>query len=613
MKKGIFGILFTLIYVSIISPNLVYGGTWVVDSVSNQYGSRNYKLWVPSSYNSSNATSLVMMLHGCTQTPDDFAAGTQMNALADSNGFLVVYPEQPSNANQSRCWNWFDVANQSRGAGEPAILVAIVDKIKAAYNIDNSRVYAAGLSAGAAMSVILGATYPDVFSAIAVSSGLEYKAATSLNNSFTALSQGGPNPTQQGKLAYQAMGSAPRKVRVIVFHGTSDFTVNTTNGHQVLSQWAQTNDLADDNSDNNSITDTPAATVTGTVTNGYNYTAYTYNAADGLPLMEKWIVQSMGHAWSGGSTAGSFTDPKGPKASNEIWRFFSQQQSTPPPPPPANDITPPVLTVSPAGGTFDAAVTVNLSLNEAGTIYYTTDNSDPTNINNSSRKSITNNGSIILQSNTVFNVYGVDLANNASSVQVYNYAINPAPMTKTVVSTGAQDGYTATLSTTATTGGYAVALDIYVGDNGDMPLRGVVSFDTSSIPDNATILSAELRLFYTQASLGNPWVSNGALIADIANGCLSGNCALTANDFEASVSISNAVMFAAPTSNSTGTTLIGIVNDSALNQINKLGNTQFKLRFQNNSNNNRASDYLLLAGGEYYLSQYRPLLIVKYK
>ncbi len=615
MRKAFCLILFAVAYFFLVSPSLIYAGTWVTDSVSNQAGSRNYKIWVPSSYNSSTAVPLVMMLHGCTQTPDDFAAGTQMNAVADSNNFLVVYPEQPSNANQSKCWNWFEAASQTRGSGEPSLLVAIVQKLATSYNIDNTRVYVVGFSAGAGMSVVLGATYPDVFSAIAVASGLEYKAATSLNNAFSAQSQGGPNPNQQGTAAYQAMGSFARKVRVIVFHGTSDFTVNTTNGNQVISQWAQTNDLADDATDNNNIVDTPATTVNGSVSGGYSYTTSIYNAPNGTSLMEKWLIQSMGHAWSGGSTAGSFTDPKGPKASNEIWRFFSQQQNTPPPPPPppVNDTTAPILTISPAGGTFDATVTVNLSLNESGTIYYTTDSSDPTNTSNTNRKSITNNGSIILQSNTTLSVYGLDLSNNASSIQVYNYTINPAPMAKTVVSTGGQDGYVATLSPTATTGGYSVAIDIYVGDNADMPLRGVVSFDTSSIPDNATILSAELRLFYTQASLGNPWTSNGALVADISNGCLGGNCSLTASDFEASVSASNAVMFAAPIDNKAGTSLVGTVNATAFDQVNKLGVTQFKLRFQNNSNNNRASDYLLLAGGEYYLTGYRPVLIVKYK
>lgn len=613
MKKGFCLILFTLAYLCLAAPGQVFAGTWVVDSVSNQFGSRNYKIWVPSSYNGNSSVPLVMMLHGCTQSADDFAAGTQMNAVAESNNFLVVYPEQPSNANQSRCWNWFESANQSRGSGEPSLLVAIVNKIKTSYNIDNARVYAAGLSAGAAMSVILGATYPDVFSAIAVSAGLEYKAATSLNNSFTALSQGGPNPNQQGTLAFQAMGSAARKVRVIVFHGSRDFTVNTVNGNQVISQWAQTNDLADDGSDNNNITDTPASTVSGTVTGGYNFTTFKYNDPNGATLMEKWIVENMGHAWSGGSTAGSFVDPKGPKASNEIWRFFSQQQNPPPPPPPVNDVTPPVLTISPAGGSFDTSVTVNLSLNEAGTIFYTTDGSDPTNSNNASRRNITNNGSIIIQNTSVLTAYGVDLANNVSVVQSYNYVVNPAPMTNTFVSVGGQDGYVATTSTTATTGSYAVSLDVYAGDNADMPLRGVVSFDTSSIPDGATILSAELRLFYTQASLGNPWVSNGALVADISNGCLGGNCALAASDFQATVSASNAIVFPAPTSNSAGTSVVGMVNSTAFNHINKTGNTQFKLRFQNNSNNNKTSDYLLLAGGEYFLSQYRPVLVVQYK
>jgi len=165
---------------------------------------------------------MIVMLHGCTQTPADFAAGTQMDQLADQKQFIVVYPQQTSTYNQEDCWNWFDPADQSRGSGEPAIIAGIVQTVEhstAQWTIDSHRVYVAGLSAGAAMAVLLGATYPDIFAAIGVQSGLEYKAATTSNNAFTALRQGGPDPMQQGQVAYTAMGSAARVVPTIVFHG----------------------------------------------------------------------------------------------------------------------------------------------------------------------------------------------------------------------------------------------------------------------------------------------------------------------------------------------------------------------------------------------------------
>ena len=130
-----------------------------------------------------------------------------MNTLADEKNFLVLYPEQTSSGNSNKCWNWFETAHQSRGSGEPFIIAGMVTTVKNNYSIQDERVYVAGLSAGAAMSVIMGATYPDFFSGIGVGAGLEYKAATSMSGAFTAMSSGGPNPTQQGIAAYGAMGS----------------------------------------------------------------------------------------------------------------------------------------------------------------------------------------------------------------------------------------------------------------------------------------------------------------------------------------------------------------------------------------------------------------------
>lgn len=606
-------VLLALMLSSLPSAPVARAGSWVNGTVSTSAGSRNYKLWVPAGYTGSAAVPLVMMLHGCTQNPDDFAAGTGMNTVAESNTFLVVYPEQPSNADQSKCWKWFEPAHQARGSGEPAILAGIVNKIRSSYNVDAQRTYVAGLSAGGAMAAIMGATYPDLFAAIGVASGLEYRAAGSSIEAWTVMRQGGPDPNQQGYRAFQAMGSVERKVRAIVFHGTSDYTVYPVNGDQVLSQWAQTNDYVDDGSDNNSVDATADSTTTGTVTNGYNYTKYVYNAG-GAPLLEKWIVQGMGHAWSGGATAGSYTDPKGPSASREMWRFFAQGSGDGPPPPPTDpgDTTAPVLSITPAGGTFDAQVTVTFALNEPGTIFYTSDGSDPR--TSATRRSITNNGQITLTATTTLKAYGVDLAGNAAAVQSLSYTLRHPETSATFVSIGGEDGYVAAASPTGTTGSYAVASSLSVGDNADAPFRGVISFNTAALPDTATILSAELRLFSTQAPIGNPWVGLGHLVADVRSGCLGSACALAASDFEAAVSLSEAVTFVAPTGTSgAGTPITGTLTGGALSVLNKTGTTQFKVRFQNTSNRNGFSDYLLMGGGEYFTSAYRPVLIVQYK
>lgn len=292
--------------------------------VSDSYAGRNYRLYVPSSRSAGHALPLVLMLHGCTQDPAQFAAGTAMNALAESQGFFALYPEQPSSANGNKCWQWWLPAHQGRGSGEPASLANLVAHVASTYAVDPNRIYAAGLSAGAAMTVILGATYPDLFAAIAVGSGLEYRAATgSAIDAYNAMSGGGPSPAAQGRLAYAAMGAYRQLMPVIVFHGTSDSTVAPINGNQLASQWAKTNDLASDGVEDGNVTDTPDSAVSSTVSGGRRYTTYFYrDPKSGEVVIQKLLVDGMGHAWSGGSSAGSYTDPKGPDASALAWDFF---------------------------------------------------------------------------------------------------------------------------------------------------------------------------------------------------------------------------------------------------------------------------------------------------
>lgn len=330
-----------LVGAALLVPKAQAGST-----IAKTSNGRLYEVFVPTGYSAGTPVPLLVMMHGCTQNPADFAAGTEMNVYAEQHTFIVVYPDQPSSANANKCWNWFEPAHQSRGAGEPAIIAGIVDEVKAAYTVNNSRVYVAGMSAGAAMSVILGATYPDVFAAIGESAGLEYKAATDLPSALIAQTQGGPDPTTQGNIAYAAMGVYRRVVPTIIFHGTLDVTVAPINAQQVTTQWAQTNDLASDGLDNNNIDDVPEATVPGSVPGGRTYTQYTYNdSANGAPVIEKYIVNEMRHAWSGGSSAGSYTDPQGPKASLLMWQFFAAHPMggggpTPSPAPPTPTRTP---------------------------------------------------------------------------------------------------------------------------------------------------------------------------------------------------------------------------------------------------------------------------------
>ncbi|HEV7874987.1 MAG TPA: PHB depolymerase family esterase, partial [Enterovirga sp.] len=265
-------------------------------------GERAYKVYVPSGYDG-QPLPLVVMLHGCTQSPDDFAAGTQMNQLAEERNVLVAYPAQAQSANAQKCWNWFNAADQKRGSGEPALIAGITRQIMRDFAVDPARVYAAGLSAGGAAAAIMGATYPDLYAAIGIHSGLACGAARDMPSAFAAMRQGGAAAAPAGK------GASGRRVRVIVFHGDQDKTVNPVNGDQVMAQFKDSEARAGD-------------VMRGQSQGGLAYTRNVQADPDGTPVFEQWLIHGAAHAWSGGSSNGSYTEPRGPDASREMLRFF---------------------------------------------------------------------------------------------------------------------------------------------------------------------------------------------------------------------------------------------------------------------------------------------------
>ena len=269
---------------------------------TNHAGTRAYKLYVPA--RTGIAPPLLVMLHGCTQSADDFAAGTQMNALADEHGFLVVYPEQASSANKSKCWNWFNAKDQSRDGAEPSLIVGIVSEVAAQYEVDKGRIFVAGMSAGAAMAVILGQTYPEVFAAIGAHSGLPYRSAHDLVSAMSAM--------KGGRTGMPAVKAVP----TIVFHGDLDQTVRQINSADIAQQACDAFNLA------SADLALHIATEEKTPSNGRSYTLTSYVDATGLSRIEIWSVHGAGHAWSGGSASGSYTDVSGPDASSEMVRFF---------------------------------------------------------------------------------------------------------------------------------------------------------------------------------------------------------------------------------------------------------------------------------------------------
>jgi poly(hydroxyalkanoate) depolymerase family esterase len=323
-------IILLAIAVSIMAlQQMARAGEWVSGTANTSTGSRNYKLWVPSGLVKQEPVPLVLMLHGCMQKPEDLAAISGMNEIADRNKFLVVYPEQTAEANPLRCWNWFDPKHQANGSGEPALLAAVIKNVQASNSVDANRVFVAGISAGAAMAIVMGVTYPDLFNGIAACAGLEFKAANSAESGFGAMKQGGPDPRRQGTVAFNAIaenlrGKSKRRMPVIVFQGDTDPYVNPLNAEQVITQWARTNDYLDDGKDNDSVKNQPASQTEGSVPGGHPFTKSIYNDRDGRLLMEKWMVKGLGHAWSGSPTAAPFADPKGPNAGDEIWRFFAE-------------------------------------------------------------------------------------------------------------------------------------------------------------------------------------------------------------------------------------------------------------------------------------------------
>jgi poly(hydroxyalkanoate) depolymerase family esterase len=301
------------------STDLAGKGRFVSASCTNRAGTRAYKLYVPSSHAEGapgTALPLIVMLHGCTQSANDFAAGTGMNKVAEENNCFVVYPDQIQSANASNCWNWFNSGDQQRDAGEASIIADITRKVMADYPVDPSRVYIAGLSAGGAMAAVMGATYPDLYAAIGVHSGLPYAVAHDMPSAFAAMKSRKmkASPRKTGVKSVKPLGHA---MPVIVFHGDRDTTVDPSNGEHVLAQCVPAA---------YSGTEDQKAPEKGTVPNGRSYTRTTLLDAQGKAVAENWTVHGAGHAWSGGSSKGSYTDSSGPDATREMLRFFLTQR-----------------------------------------------------------------------------------------------------------------------------------------------------------------------------------------------------------------------------------------------------------------------------------------------
>ncbi len=289
-------------------------GRFIESSFTSSAGTRAFKLFVPGGCEG-DALPLVVMLHGCTQDPDDFAAGTRMNAIAQEQGFLVLYPAQTQRANGQRCWNWFSPQHQRRGRGEPALIAAMTRHVVQTHSVDRERVYVAGLSAGGAMAAILAREYRDVFAAAGVHSGIVPGIVRDVASAFAVMRAGPDAAFTPLAAAVDAPSATPGSAPLIVFHGDADRTVAVANGDALLAA---------------AIADAPvvATTSEGMAASGERpFRRTVWRRADDAAapsVAEHWVVHGSAHAWSGGDASGSYTDPSGPDASREMLRFFAE-------------------------------------------------------------------------------------------------------------------------------------------------------------------------------------------------------------------------------------------------------------------------------------------------
>ena len=299
-------------------------GSWLSARYSGPAGARPYFVYIPKGLRRSTAVPLLVALHGCDQDAADFAATTRLNQLADRHGFVVAYPQQRKSDNAQRCWNWFRPKHQERGLGEPAVLAGIVARVAgetARWTIDVSRVYVLGLSAGGAMAAVLAATYPELFAAVGVHSAPPYRAASMVLNASRAMAGLSSPPPAPGPAA---VPMPP----LVVFHGTRDRVVSSVNAQRLAAQWLAYNTLQSEEAKSTKLERKRMydgrGSSSGSASGRRPYQVERWYGPSGRKMLEVWTVEGLGHAWCGGRANGSYSDPRGPRASTEMWRFLAR-------------------------------------------------------------------------------------------------------------------------------------------------------------------------------------------------------------------------------------------------------------------------------------------------
>ena len=289
-------------------------GRFLSGGVGEGAARREYRLYVPGTYDGARPAPLVVLLHGCTQDPDDLARGTRMNEVAERAGFLVLYPAQPATANGLKCWNWFDPGHQRRGAGEPALVASMTRAVMTEWRVEPRRVHVAGISAGGAMALVVAAAYRELYASVASHSGIAVGVVRSAAEALPVM-RGGPAEGVDLAAGLRAAGAPrPRAVPLLVLHGAADPVVGAANAQAIVRQWSGAFGLEPRG------TRSPAV-----VTPGVRAHATALHGRPGeVPVVEAVLIEGLGHAWSGGSSAGTYADPQGPSASEAIADFFAR-------------------------------------------------------------------------------------------------------------------------------------------------------------------------------------------------------------------------------------------------------------------------------------------------
>ncbi|MGZ8377504.1 MAG: extracellular catalytic domain type 1 short-chain-length polyhydroxyalkanoate depolymerase [Gemmatirosa sp.] len=274
---------------------------------------RRWRLYTPARRADAKPAPLLVLLHGCTQDVDDMARGTRMDEVAERHGLVVLYPEQPAGANALRCWNWFEPAHQRRDAGEPALLAALVARVAAEHGVDPARVHVAGMSAGGAMALLLASGYPERFASATSASGMPVGAVTGAANAWQVMRAGASAEQSAPEAVRERMGDRARAVPLLVLHGGADATVVPVNGRRAAEQWAAAI---------GATARGPQQVAAAGATRGWQHLRW--RGADDRDLVEYVEIAGLGHAWSGGSTTGTYTDAQGPAASELLAAFIAR-------------------------------------------------------------------------------------------------------------------------------------------------------------------------------------------------------------------------------------------------------------------------------------------------